>query len=306
MRAAEDARLLASSLGPADLLLALISGGASALLAEPPEGLSLNEKRLLVAALLERGVPISAVNVVRRHCSRVKGGRLARAARGARVLTLTMSDVVGGEVHDVGSGPTVPDPTTLAAAHAVLRGAGIQEPSGMSESVKPGQVRARALILADPRALAAAVALALQARGLRAVVDEPDEGDALGVARSRAARATALAPGEAVVIACEPTLRLPAVRGRGGRAGWVALATMGQLPPNVALLCAASDGVDGSSGAAGALVTRADANRAGPRLIEAALHAYDDAPVHEALGTRLPGGATGHNLTDVHILARLS
>jgi glycerate 2-kinase len=80
---------------------------------------------------------------------------------------------------------------------------------------------------------------------------------------------------------------------------------MTHLPADVVLLCAASDGVDGSSGSAGALVTRADADRAGPRLIQAALHSFDDASVHEALGTRLPGGPTGHNLTDVHVVARL-
>ena len=303
--AAAEARRLASSLGPGDLLLALISGGASALLAEPPEGLSLGEKQALVATLLERGMPIGAVNLVRRHLSRVKGGRLALAAGGARVLTLLMSDVVGGEAHDVGSGPTVPDPTTLAAAREVLAAAGIPEPVGLSESVKPGEVRARVHTLADPRALASAVAEALRRRGLHPTVDEPDQGDARAVSLRRATRAAALAPGEAAVIASEPTLRLPAVRGRGGRAGWVALAAMGHLPPDVALLCAASDGIDGSSGSGGALVTRADADRAGARLIEVALASFDDASVHQALGTSLPGGATGHNLTDVHVLARL-
>jgi len=303
--AAQEARHLAGSLGPGDVLLALVSGGASSLLSEPPEGLTLREKQALVTALLDRGVPIAAVNLVRRHCSRVKGGRLARAAGGARVLTLVISDVIGGTVQDVGSGPTVPDPTTLEAARAVLREAGLAEPPGMSESVKPGEVRARARILADPRALASAVAEALGRRGLRAIVEEPDEGDASVVVDRRLARAAGLAPGEALVIATEPTLRLPAVRGRGGRAGWVALAAMRHLPADVALLCVASDGVDGSSGAAGALVTRADAERAPADSTEAALEAFDDARVHQALGTALPGGAAGNNLADLHIVARL-
>jgi hydroxypyruvate reductase len=235
----------------------------------------------------------------------VKGGRLARATAGARVLTLLMSDVIGGTPHDVGSGPTVPDPTTLAEARAVLTRTGIAEPRGMSESVKPGEIRSRARTLADPAALARAVAEALGSRGLRAVVDPPDEGDAAAVAARRAARAATLAPGEAAVIACEPTLRLPAQRGRGGRAGWVALAAMGQLPPGTALLCAASDGVDGSSGKGGALVTREDADRAGPAAIAEALSAFDDAAVHAALGTHLAGGGTGHNLADVHVVARM-
>ena len=214
--AAEEALRRAASLGPRDLLVALISGGASALLAAPPAGLDLAEKQALVAALLERGVPIREVNLVRRHLSRVKGGRLGHAAGGARVLTLVVSDVIGGEPHDVGSGPTVPDPTTVEEARALLARAGLPEPPGMSESVKPGALRARSRILADPPALAHAVAEALRRRGLEAVVDPPDEGDAASVAARRAARAATLAPGEAVVVACEPTLHLPEVRGEAG------------------------------------------------------------------------------------------
>jgi glycerate 2-kinase len=216
-----------------------------------------------------------------------------------------VSDVLGGEPHDVGSGPTVADPTTVAEARAVLEKAGIAEPPGMTESVRAGELRARTQILADPPALARALAAALERRHLHATVEGPDEGDAADVALRRAARAATLAPGEAAVIATEPTLRLPPARGRGGRAGWVALATMGRLPADVALLCAASDGVDGSSSAGGALVTRADAERAGARAIEDALASFDDASVHEALGTRLTGGPTGHNLADVHVVARL-
>jgi hydroxypyruvate reductase len=303
--AAEEALRLAASLGPRDLLVVLISGGASALLAAPPEALDLAEKQALVAALLERGVPIRDVNVVRRHLSRVKGGRLGAATGNARVLTLLLSDVIDGQPHDVGSGPSVPDPTTLEEARAVLARVGLQEPRGMSESVKPGAFRARARILADPPALARAVAGALARRGLRVVVDPPDEGDVTAVAARRVARAATLAPGEAAVVACEPTLRLPSVRGRGGRAGWVALAAMGDLPSDTALLCAASDGVDGSSGSGGALVMGEDAERAGAGVVAAALSGLDDAAVHAAIGTHVPGGATGHNLADVHVMARL-
>jgi hydroxypyruvate reductase len=301
---AYEALRAARSLSSRDLLLALVSGGASSMLALPPEGVSLAEKQALVARLLDRGVPIRDVNLVRRHFSQVKGGRLALAAGGARVLTLIVSDVVGGALHDVGSGPTVCDPTTLPEARRVLEAAGIDGIPSMSESVKPGDVRTRAQILADPPALARAVAEALARRGFKVAVDEADEGDARIVADRRVARASTLAPGDAVVIACEPTLRLPRSRGRGGRAGWVALAAMGRLPEDVALLCAASDGVDGTSGAAGAIVTREDAERAGPSAARA-LAAFDDASVHEALATHLPGGATGNNLTDVHVLVRL-
>jgi hydroxypyruvate reductase len=200
----------------------------------------------------------------------------------------------------------VPDPTTIAEARAVLERTGLAVPCGLLESVKPGDIRARVRVLADPSSLAEVVAGALARCGLRVVMDPADEGDARAIADRRVARAFALGAGEAAVIACEPTVRLTSDRGRGGRAGWVALAAMGRLPEGVALLCAASDGVDGTSGSAGALVTRSDAERADRGRVEAALATFDDAPVHEALGTRLPGGPTGHNLTDVHVVARVA
>jgi hydroxypyruvate reductase len=302
--AADEALRRAAALGVDDLLLALISGGASALLASPPAGMTLVEKQSVVAALLERGVPIREVNLVRRHLSRIKGGGLARAAAPARTLTLVISDVIGGAVHDVGSGPTVADPTTVGEARAVLERAGLAVPAALCESLKPGEaVRARARLVADPAALGRAVAAELALRGLRASVDPAEEGEARAVVASRLARARTLAPGEAVVIPCEPTIALPSARGRGGRAGWIALAAMRDLPDDVALLCAASDGVDGSSQAGGALVARDDARRLDPAVIDAALAGFDDASAHRALGTHL-ASVTGHNLADVHVLAR--
>ncbi len=320
LEAAEAALALANDLGAGDLLVALISGGASALLASPAAGLSLPEKQAIVATLLDRGAPIREVNLVRRHLSRVKGGRLARAAIPARVLTLIFSDVIGGEAHDVGSGPTVPDPTTIDDARAVLRrhAPELADAAFLDESLKPdtpvtileaatsvpAAVRLRARILVDPGSLAAAMRERLELAGFRATVEGPDEGDAATIVDRRIARAAALAPGEAVVIACEPTLRLPEQRGSGGRAGWVALAAMRRLPDDVALLCAASDGVDGSSGAGGAGVTRGMAAVAGDEAIDHALAAFDDARIHRALGSHLAGGPTGHNLADLHVLCR--
>ncbi len=318
--AAEAALALAGDLGAGDLLVALISGGASALLASPAPGLSLAEKQAIVATLLDRGAPIREVNLVRRHLSRVKGGRLARAAIPARVLSLLLSDVIGGEPSDIGSGPTVPDATTIEDARAVLRrhAPELADAPFLDESLKPdtpvaileaaasvpAAVRLRARILVDPGSLAAAVRDRLELAGFRAILDGPEEGDAATIVARRIARAASLAPGEAVVIACEPTLHLPALRGQGGRAGWIALAAMRRLPDDVALLCAASDGVDGSSGAGGAGVTRAAAAGVTDEAIDQALADFDDARIHRALGTHLEGGPTGHNLADVHILAR--
>jgi hydroxypyruvate reductase len=315
LEAAEEALRRASDLGRDDLLLALISGGASALLALPPEGLRLEQKQAVVAALLESGAPIADVNLVRRHLSRVKGGRLAAAAAPARVLSLLVSDVIGGAPHDIGSGPTAVDPTSVEGAARVLRERApalvLASPEilrHLSESLKPGPgaPRMRTSILADPDILARAVAALLGARaGLRARALPAEQGDAAAAAERRVEIARRLAPGEAVVIPCEPTLTLPSHRGRGGRAGWVALAAMRALPADVVLLCAATDGVDGSGGTAGAAVTKSDASSVTEAAIDEALAAYNDAPLHEALGTSLRGGATGHNLTDIHVAARL-
>jgi hydroxypyruvate reductase len=295
---------LARSLAPTDLLVALISGGASALIASPPAGVSLAEKADLVRRLLASGASIRDVNLVRRHLSRVKGGRVAQAAGLARVLSLVISDVIDGALHDVGSGPTVSDPTTLHDARVAFHRFVPNHPlvAAMTESAKPHDIaRRRGEILLDPARLGLAVAAQLRAHGLSAVALPADEGSAQEISQRRAAQATTLAPGDALVIPCEPTLILPSSIGRGGRAGWTALATIRALPKDVVLLCAASDGVDGSSGAAGACVRLELASAGTP--IDEALATYNDAPLLNALGAMyaLP---RGHNLTDVHVLAR--
>jgi glycerate 2-kinase len=303
--AADEALARAKALGHGDLLLALISGGASALMAAPAEGVDLAEKQAIVATLLDRGVPIRDVNVVRRHLSRIKGGRLARAATPATTRTLIVSDVIGGAPHDIGSGPTVADPTTIEDARAVLAHAGLTAPPAIAESWKPASdARAAAWIICDPPMLGRTIAADLVLRGVRASVAEPEEGDAAAIVERRVARTRTLAPGEALVIPCEPTLALPSEHGRGGRAGWIALAATRRLPDDVVLLCAASDGVDGSSGAAGAVVSRDDASKLDAHAIDAAITTFDDASAHRAMGTHVGGGPTGHNLTDVHVIAR--
>lgn len=308
-RAAARALELVRGLDLPDLVVVLVSGGASSLAALPPEGMSLDDKRALVKDLLASGATIRDVNLVRRHTSRFKGGRLAEAAAPARVLTHALGDVIGGGLHDIGSGPSVPDPTTVEQAVAVL-GRFVPQWEGrvpLSESLKPSAApRFRARVLAGPASFAESVALALRTEaGLRARVLSPEEGDAEEMAERRVGQALALAPGDALVVPCEPTVRLPSRPGRGGRAGWVALRVLSALPDDVAFLCAATDGADGSSGAAGALVTPLDRASVAPAEIARALSAFDDAPIHEALATHLPGGPTGLNFTDVHVLARL-
>lgn len=308
--AAEEALRRAAQLGPRDLLLCLVSGGASTLLAAPPEGLALAEKCRLVGALFDAGAPIRDVNTVRRHLSRIKGGRLALAAAPARTLTLAWSDVVAGTLHDIGSGPGSPDPTTVDDANAILRRMLPDDAARASEHLTPsltqgpGAPRTRGSILCDPNQAAETLARLLSREGLQARAAPAEEGDASEIATRRRTLAQQLAPGECVVIPCEPTVRLGASHGRGGRAGRVALLVMEALPDDVVFLAGATDGVDGSSGHGGALVHADAARRAGPEAIQRALASYDDAPLHETLETALPGLPTGQNLADLHVLAR--
>ena len=307
LAAAERALAIVRGLDLPDLVLALVSGGASSLVAAPLEGVSLDDKRAAVRDLLESGASIREVNLVRRHASRIKGGGLLSAAAPARVLTLAVSDVIGGGLHDIGSGPSVPDPTTLDEARATLRRfAPSWEPRlALRESLKPeGAPRWRAQVIAGPTIFGERVRDRLLASGLRARLLGPEEGDAAAIATKRVEQAKALAPGEALVIPCEPTLRLPKDHGVGGRAGWVALRALADLPSDVAFLCGATDGSDASTGSAGAIVTGALRDECAPAEIERALAAFDDAPLHARLGTRIDGRATGLNFADVHVLAR--
>lgn len=305
--AAEAALALVRGLGEADLALVLVSGGASSLLSLPPEGMAQEDKRALVRDLLASGASIREVNLVRRHLSRIKGGRLAAAAAPARVLTLAVSDVLGGGMHDIGSGPSVPDPTSVEEARAALErlAPAWVGRAPLSESLKlPEAPRWRARLVAGPAVFAERLAAELGRRAVAAEVLPHEEGDAAEMAQRRVEQARSLRPGEAAVIPCEPTIVLPPDHGRGGRAGWIALRALLDLPPGVVLLCGATDGVDGSSGSSGAIVTALDREAVPAEEALRALAAFDDASVHARLGTHLSGAPTGLNFTDVHVLAR--
>src|SRR5205814_5684544 len=171
--AARDILDLAQGLGPEDQLVCLFSGGGSALLTLPAPGLTLADKQAVTRELLRSGATIGEINTVRKHLSRVKGGRLAAAAAPARVLTLAISDVPGDDPAVIASGPTVPDPTSFADARAVLEKYRIDEPRAVlahleaaaADTPKPGDpifADARFELIASPQqALAAAAHAAL-------------------------------------------------------------------------------------------------------------------------------------------------
>ena len=158
--AAARALDLARGLAADDLLLCLISGGGSSLLTYPAPGVDLAEKQRVNKALLRSGAPIGAMNVVRRHLSAIKGGRLAAAAYPARVVTLAISDVPGDDPGTIASGPTVPDPTTVEDARAALARYGIETNAPLSETPKPDDScfeRATFQLVATPRMMLDAV-----------------------------------------------------------------------------------------------------------------------------------------------------
>ncbi|HEX3344591.1 MAG TPA: DUF4147 domain-containing protein [Polyangiaceae bacterium] len=306
-RSVAAARRAVAVVREADFVVALVSGGASSLVCLPA-GLTLAGYVRVVGALRLAGAPVRDVNVVRRHLCAVKGGGLARAA-GGPVHTRVASDVLGGAAYDVGSGPTVADPTTQADARAVLaRYVPALRVPALHESLKPGAAAARGLrarVVARPEELARTVARELAAAFDDVRVLRPTEATAAALAREYTARAAALRPGQAVVRAAEPSLAVAGARaGRGGRSTHLAAMVASGLPPGVAFLAAASDGVDGTSGTGGAAVDASLLRRAGAEAVARAVGTFDTGPLLVAAAMALPLRPSGTNLADVHVLAR--
>ena len=274
--AAAAARILerVKGLTEDDLVLCLISGGASALLALPARGVSFEEKRAINRALLRSGADIAAINCVRKHLSAIKGGRLALAAAPAKVVGLIVSDVPGDDIAVIGSGPTVADPTTSAEALAILRRFSIDAParviahleSAASETPKPGDPRFAKVtntIVATPFAALRAAADVARAVGVTPVLlGDAIEGEArevgrvlAGVALS-AARHDAPAAAPCVLLSGGETTVTMRGKGKGGRNAEFLLALAIALAgaPRIFALAADTDGIDGSEDNAGAFV----------------------------------------------------
>lgn len=329
VRAGQRLRTLAEACEAGDRLLVLVSGGGSALVVDPVPGVSLEAMQATVQRLLDSGAPIQAINAVRKHLSRLKGGQLARAAAPAEVLALVVSDVVGDDLSTIASGPTVPDPTTFGDAVAALKRHRIWDrvPDAVQRHLADGQAgRAEEtpkpdaalfahtttrLIGTNRHALEAAARTARE-RGYAARVVATDvTGEAREVGRAHA-RTLLAATGEAPVCLLwggEPTVTVTG-QGRGGRNQEAALTAALELDGaavDVAFLSGGTDGVDGPTDAAGAWVTSAtveQARRAGldPR---AYLDDNNSYPFFDALGHLVRTGPTHTNVMDVHVgLAR--
>ena len=299
-----------------DLVLVLISGGASALLTLPADGLSLDDKQAVNRDLLRSGAPIGEMNAVRKHLSAIKGGRLAAAAAPAKVVTLAISDVPGDDPAVIGSGPTVADPTTFADARAILAGYKITPPAGVAERLaatddetpKPGDPRlagAETLLIATPAmSLAAAATVARKAGYETLNLGDALEGEAreLGAAHAAMARSKSEDGQRLALLSGGETTVTVRGQGRGGRNAeyLLGLAIALDGAAGIHAIACDTDGIDGTEDNAGAIVTpdtlaRAIATGLDPRVL---LDGNDAYALFQALGDLVISGPTLTNVND--------
>ena len=313
--AARAALGLASSLTADDLLLVLLSGGGSSLMCLPPAGVTLEEKQTLSGRLLSSGATIQEINCVRKHLSRIKGGRLAMASP-APVFTLAISDVPGDDPAVIASGPTVPDPTTAEDALAVLARHGIQTTPTVRDALSQSDVgyparrdlaaRDRLRVVASGMTALRAAADWCQRHGMDPVVLGDDlQGEARELAREHARLAQELAAGgraACLLSGGETSVALGCHPGRGGRNTEYALALALALEgrANIWALAADTDGIDGSGGHSGAVVDPRTLERAGQQGLDAGDHLlrHDSATFFSRVGGLMVEGPTGTNVND--------
>ncbi len=303
-----------------DLVIALISGGGSALLSLPAEGISVGEKRAVNRALLNSGAPISQMNCVRKHLSAIKGGRLAAAAHPARVVSLVISDVPGDDLAAVGSGPTVADPTTFAQARAIIEKYKIDAPAAVirhleqaaDETPKLGDPRLAGvetkLIASPQKSLEAAAAIARKAGTTALILGDSIEGEArevgfvmAGIALQSRRFGQPL-PAPCVLISGGETTVTVRGSGAGGRNVEFLLALALKLDgaEKIMALAADTDGVDGAREVAGAFVTPDTLSRARAMGIDpwASLANNDGHGFFQKLGDQIITGPTLTNVND--------
>lgn len=322
LRASQRLLQYLESVGPEDLLFVLISGGGSALFEAPEEGVSLRDVSWLTGELMKKGADIVELNAVRKRLSRVKGGKLLRLVKTRRVVSLIVSDVVGDRLDTIASGPTAPDETTRDYAVAVLQKHSLwgelpphlRDAVLSGDTVKPGDPlleRVHNVVVASNLQSLLAASQLLAARGFNAVIlSAALEGEAREAGRVLASVAKSAAwfghpakPPTALLAGGETVVRVRG-RGVGGRNQELclsfAIAARG-LPTSAA--CMGTDGVDGNSPAAGAVVdgdTADEAERAGLNPLEH-LDNNDSYTLFHKLGRAIHTGPTGTNVNDIFI-----
>jgi glycerate 2-kinase len=306
-----------------DLVLCLISGGGSALLALPAEGVTLEDKQAMNKALLASGATISEMNTVRKHLSAIKGGRLAKAAYPARVVALMISDVPGDDPSIIASGPTVPDPSTNEDALAIIEKYGIAVPDNIrrpletaEETPKPGDEcfdHVENIMIATPQAsLEAAAEVARQADVTPVILGDSIEGEArdvalvhAGIARQCAMRGQPEVPPCVLISGGETTITLKG-KGKGGRNTEFLLALAIALDgmANIYALAGDTDGIDGSEDNAGALIYPDTLERAEKAGLNAKAMLADNDPYtfFKGIGDLLETGPTLTNVNDLRAI----
>lgn len=331
VRATDDVVEMVSELGEEDLLLVLISGGASALLFSPVPEVGFQDAVTLNEQMIYGGLDIVGMNSVRSHISRIKGGRLAVSAAPASVLTLALSDVIGDKLPTIGGGPTVADPTRFKDAVTALKKARIWDDIPESvmevleagsrgeipESPKPGDPRlsrAFAAVVGGPRTLLRAAARSARAMGLRVrCATKEIKGDAGELVEGYIARAGSMVrsgTGREVFVAVgEPTIKLPrdGDTGEGGRSQHLALLMAQAMAgeDHMAFLAAGTDGTDGPTDAAGGLVDGKTTSimEANGVDIDESINRFASYDALKKGDARVNTGPTDTNVTDLHLLA---
>jgi glycerate 2-kinase len=317
---------LLSNAGPDDVAVCLLSGGGSALLPAPADGITLDDKLAVTKLLHRSGATIDEMNCVRKHLSRVKGGRLAESFRGKLLVSLIISDVVGDPLDVIASGPTAPDPTTFAEAVSILDRFGLLNQvrairDHLQRGVRgerpetPNTVPANVVnrVIGSNRVSLDAAAQEATARGYR-VLDLGSfmEGDTVqvaiavaGIVRSIRRDAKPLAPPACILIGGETTVTLGAGSGKGGRNQEFVLAMMAKLGRDgmagITVLSGGTDGEDGPTDAAGAIADAGTFARA-TLSIEDHLRRHDAYPFFDSTGDLIRCGLTGTNVMDVRVI----
>jgi glycerate 2-kinase len=315
---------ICSEAGENDLVICLLSGGASALSPYPAPPITLAEKQETTRLLLACGASIHEINAVRKHISAIKGGQLARIAAPARVLSLILSDVVGDDLDVIGSGPTAPDASTFEAAYAVLEKYELRErvPARVRERLRNGATETpkaadplfehveNIIVGSNQKSLEAAARQAKEMGYRTLILSSTIQGETQDVARMHAAIARQIRvqgqpvrPPACVISGGETTVTISNGSGKGGRNQEFTLAAALDIAglEDTLILSAGTDGTDGPTDAAGAMADGATISRAHLSAAEA-LSGHDAYPFFADAGDLVITGATGTNVMDLHLI----
>jgi len=314
---ADEMLALLAGAGPDDVALCLISGGGSALLPAPVEGISLESKLAVTKQLTACGATIREMNCIRKHLSRVKGGRLAEAFRGKLLLSFIISDVVGDPLDVIASGPTAPDPTTFADAIRILKDRDLWDaaPSEVRRHLERGDVpetpkflpaNVRNIVIGSNAISLAAAQSKATALGYRVIdLGSEVEGETAEVAKATAGLVRAIAAGGVCILSGgETTVTLGANPGKGGRNQEFVLAMLVELGregmKDVTVLSGGTDGEDGPTDAAGAIADAGTFDRGEDAIGH--LERHDAYPYFVKTGDLLQPGLTGTNVMDLRVI----